>query len=87
MGPSKLVYASDQCFCPVGHLLWVAGGIGSRPELGSRSSGHALIPNDADDSLRRVAGVVEYSRRERETGVGKDNGWERRNGWLYRRRW
>ena len=40
VGPSKLFNTSDQGFCPVRYLLWVAGGVGSCQELGSRSSGH-----------------------------------------------
>ena len=44
--PSKLFYTPDQSLCPVWHLLKVSGGVGSRPEVSSRSGGHALIPND-----------------------------------------
>ena len=40
LGPSKLFYISNQGLCAVWHLFGVSGGVGSHPELSSRSSGH-----------------------------------------------
>ena len=33
--------------CPIPHLFRASGGVGDRPEVRSRSGGHALIPDDA----------------------------------------
>ena len=62
--PSKLFYIPDQGLGPFRHLFRASGGVGDRPEVRSRSGGHALIPDDACARGFSVPEIQEGSRSE-----------------------